>query len=124
MRGPSVYSRSCSLYAHHALHPSPGLKGTTDDRIDLATRAVGRDRAWPEAWQALRQRHLDAAAGIQDVSQRSAVCDALDAGFVGLRAQLDALAVLGIAVREVPDALMGFGAVFSAQLWTASLPYS
>lgn len=97
------------------------LKGTTDDLIDLATRAGARDRSWPDAWQALRQRHLDAAAGVRDAGRRVALCDALDAAFVGLRAQLDALAVLGIAVAEVLDTIQGLGEVFSAQLLQAYL---
>ncbi|PKL78591.1 MAG: hypothetical protein CVV27_03060, partial [Candidatus Melainabacteria bacterium HGW-Melainabacteria-1] len=45
----------------------------------------------------------------------------LDAAFAGLRAQLDALAVLGIAVAEVLDVVQGLGEVFSAQLLQAYL---
>lgn len=97
------------------------LKGTTDTLIELARRAGIRDRDWPALWETLRLRHIDACAEIRDMARRMALRAHLDAAFAGLRAQLEALAVLGIAVGEALDYIQGLGEVFSASLLQAYL---
>lgn len=94
------------------------LRGCTDALIALVAQAAARDRTWPDAWQALRQRHLDAAAGL---SEPAPIRQWLEAEFSGLRARLEALAVLGVAASEVLEEVQGLGEVFAAHLLRAYL---
>jgi len=97
------------------------LKGSTDTLIELAQRAGARDPQWEPIWAALRQRHLAAADALRDGDRRGRVCGWLDEAFARLRAQLEALAVLGIAVGEALDYIQGLGEVFSTYLLHAYL---
>jgi len=94
------------------------MSGTTNALIALAEAAAAR-RDWRTGWQALRQRHLHAAAVI-DPQAVHALGAALEADFSELRAELAAL-----ADDDSPAAgharIHGQGEVISSRLVQAAL---
>ena len=91
------------------------MKGVTDALIELARLAAAGDAAWRTAWQALRQRHHQAAGELLG-DQAQDLLDWLDGRFDTLADLLQALAVIGGLPEEVLERVQGLGEVFSAQL--------
>jgi aspartokinase/homoserine dehydrogenase 1 len=94
------------------------MRGVTDALLALAT-AAGSRSDWRPQWQALRDRHLQAANGLLD--EPDDLRDWLTAGFEELARMLDAIGVLGGASGEIRDAISGMGEVWSARLVHAHL---
>lgn len=91
------------------------MKGVTDALIELATLAAHGQPRWRDAWQALRQRHHEAATEL--LGEDSAdLLQWLDGRFDKLAGLLEALAVIGGLPEEVLERVQGLGEVFSAQL--------
>ena len=95
------------------------MKGVTDALIAVAHSAAdGKD--WRTPWQALRQRHLDAAADLLAAAPEAAQAW-LFAQFEELAELLHALSVLGTPTREALERVQGLGEVFSAHLLSEHL---
>ncbi|MBS0569718.1 MAG: bifunctional aspartate kinase/homoserine dehydrogenase I [Proteobacteria bacterium] len=94
------------------------MRGVTDGLLALAAAAAARTE-WRPQWQALRERHLQAADGLLD--DPTALRDWLATGFDELARLLDAIGVLGGASGEIRDAISGMGEVWSAHLIHAHL---
>lgn len=95
------------------------MKGVTDALIVLA-HAAAEGRDWRTPWQALRQRHLDAAADLLAPSPEAAQAW-LFAQFEELAELLHALSVLGTPTREALERVQGLGEVYSAHLLSEHL---
>ncbi len=95
------------------------MKGVTDALLDLLARAVARDPAWSERFEALEHRHLEVARAL--VVPDHPVHAAIAAEFSNLREILHAMALLGTAPRAAADFVAGLGEVLSAQLLHAHL---
>ena len=94
------------------------MQGTTDALIGLADAAAhGRD--WQAAFEALRQRHLDAADALLDA--RAETREWLDAQFSQLAELLRAVGLLRQPGRAAFERIQGMGEVLSSRLLHAHL---
>lgn len=91
------------------------MKGVTDGLIELAQLAAGGDSNWRAAWEALRQRHHQAATELLG-AQAGELLEWFDGRFDTLAGLLQALSVIGGLPGEVLERVQGLGEVFSAQL--------
>ena len=90
------------------------MQGVTDALIGL-TAAAASKAEWRTQWQALRDKHLAAAAEL--LGANAAPMQAwLGERFDELAEKLHAISVLGSAGRDISDALSGKGEVWSAHL--------
>ncbi|TDK22951.1 bifunctional aspartate kinase/homoserine dehydrogenase I [Luteimonas aestuarii] len=93
------------------------MHGTTNALVAMADEAVAKGD-WRAAWQALRARHLDAAAAI--AADNAALHDALVADFDALREDLEALTA-GDAGDARIARVHGLGEIASSRLVQAAL---
>lgn len=96
------------------------MRGVTDALIELGNRAAAGDHDWPDAFAALRQRHLETAEGLLGEAATS-VCAELANSFARLQELLHALAVLETAAPDVLERIQGLGETWSARLLAARL---
>lgn len=96
------------------------MRGVTDALIALAHRAAARDPTWPQAADALEQRHAQTVTEL--LAERAGpVLDWLRAQFCELRELLHALALLKTPSAEALAYIQGLGEVFSARIVAAYL---
>lgn len=95
------------------------LKGTTDTLIALVHGAAEGTGDWPQQFEQLRQRHLDACAGLPSPERREAVRSELASAFARLRQRLDAVAVLALPAIEEVEHVQGLGEVYASLLLQA-----
>jgi len=95
------------------------MMGTTNALVALA-EAAQSGQAWDADWQALRQRHLDAAATI-DPNGVHALAAAVEADFADLQADLQALGKGSADVAPLLARIHGQGEVISSRLAQAAL---
>ena len=119
---PALYRAAVPLTengARRRIVVVPAMQGVTDALIALLA-AVRDDADWAPDWQALRQRHLDAADAL-DGHRQHGLHAALEDEFAQLRAQLSAIAAgerdSDLVVRGLP----GLGEVWSSRLMHAAL---
>lgn len=92
------------------------MQGTTNALVAMADAArAGRD--WALDWEALRQRHLDAAEALGDAGLR----EILAAGFDDLRADLLALAADPADPQALAAQVHGLGEIWSSHLVQTAL---
>ncbi len=96
------------------------MHGVTDALIAICAQADARDAGWPDAWNALRQRHLDAAHTLLG-ARRDAACGWLEVQFEELRALLATLLPEGTPTEARTLLVQGLGEVLSARLLTECL---
>jgi len=95
------------------------MHGTTNALIALADAAhAGED--WKPGWEALRQRHLDTAAAFETASA-GALHAAIDAEFVQLATDLQALANRDDDAVQLAARVHGCGELLSSRLVQAAL---
>lgn len=105
--------------AHRRIVVVSAMQGVTDALIALLA-AARDDRDWAPAWQALRQRHLDAADAL-DGHRHHRLHVALEDEFAQLRAQLAAIAAGEHDSDLVAQGLPGLGEVWSSRLMHVAL---
>lgn len=119
---PDLYRAAVQLMengARRRIVVVSAMQGVTDALIALL--AAARDqRDWAPTWQALRQRHLDAADALDD-HHRHGLHAALQAEFAQLREQLSAIAAGEHDSNLVVQGLPGLGEVWSSRLMHAAL---
>nr|WP_242110666.1 bifunctional aspartate kinase/homoserine dehydrogenase I [Luteimonas aquatica] len=94
------------------------MQGTTNALVALGT-AAGERQDWNAAWQALLQRHLDAARAL--APQDAALGEALAADFAALREDLATLAAGTMELENVLARVHGLGEICSSRLVQAAL---
>lgn len=95
------------------------MQGVTDALIALLAGArQGQD--WAPAWEALRQRHFEAADTL-DGNSHHGLRSALEEEFEGLREQLAIIATGDAGADSVAPGLPGLGEVWSSRLMHAAL---
>lgn len=92
------------------------MQGTTNALVALA-EAASEGRDWASDWEALRQRHLDAAETLGDADLRETIA----AGFDDLRADLLELAADPADAQTLAARVHGAGEIWSSHLVRAAL---
>ncbi|TWI06136.1 aspartate kinase [Luteimonas cucumeris] len=95
------------------------MQGTTNSLVALADMARAGDD-WQPGWEALRQRHLQAAAAI-DAQERFALQATLGDEFDGLHRNLQAVAVDDDVDERIRARIHGLGEILSSRLVHAAL---
>ncbi|WP_147653182.1 bifunctional aspartate kinase/homoserine dehydrogenase I [Vulcaniibacterium gelatinicum] len=119
-----------ALYRHAAslVHAEPAgtrvvvvsaMQGVTDALVALLDTAR-HGRTWQPHWEALRQRHREAADAL-DASRRHGTHAALEREFAALHRALAGIAAGAHDVDALASAVPGYGELWSSQLMHAAL---
>jgi len=108
-------------------HPTSPVK-VTDVMLNMLAAAVDDDRpdACDDQLEALRSKHVEAAAGLlggpdDPTGEYSRYVDALGRDLDGIKAILRSVAVAGMAVAAFEDFVVGHGEVWSARMLAARM---
>ena len=96
------------------------MSGVTDALISLVTQASAGDPGWPADLESLRDRHRSAARELLG-ARAQPMLDRLEAEFGGLRALLQAQALVGAVSNDLLDLVSGMGEVWSSLMLCAVL---